>query len=122
MAVSASKTNFVKMTASGDLHPLTASLQGSTGGPGAAPKDFAGLNLAGIVIRKSTGVIGKINLQAAYWSGTAIAYADILPSTTFATSVGVEDFWHMPEGAGAMSPLQIKATLLSNMSIVLWKR
>ena len=122
MAVSGSKTNYVKMTASGDVHPLTAKLQGNTGGPGVAPADWAGINLGGIVIRKSTGVIGKINIQAAYWSGTTLAYADILPSTTFATSVGVEDFWHMPEGGGGMSPLQIKATLLSNMSIVLLKR
>lgn len=122
MAVSGSKTNYVKMVASGDLHPLTAALQGSTGGPGVKPLDYTGLNLAGIVIRKSTGVIGKINLQVGFYSGTVLAYTDLLPSTTFATSVGVEDFWHMPEGAGAMSPMQIKATLLSNMSIVLLKR
>ena len=47
---------------------------------------------------------------------------DILPSTTFATNVAAADFWHMPEGGGGMSPIQIKATLLSNMSIVLLKR
>lgn len=122
MAVSGSKTNYVKLTASGDVHPLTASLQPNAGGPGVAPRDFAGLNLAGIVIRKSTGVIGKINIQAAFWSGAVLAYTDWLPSTTFATNVGVEDMWHMPDGAGAMSPLQVKATLLSNMSIVLLKR
>ena len=122
MAVTGSTTNYVKMTATADVFPATAKLQGAVGGPGVAPTDYAGLNLAGIIIRKSTGVIGKINIQAGYYSGATLAYADWIPSTTFATGVAWLDMWHMPEGAGAMSPRQIKATLLSNMSIVLMKR
>jgi hypothetical protein len=120
MAVSGTNTNYVKMTASGDLFPATAKDIG--GNWTSAPSDYAGLNMAGIVIRKDSGVIGNITLQAGYLSGTTMAYVDILPQTKIATNTAWCDFWHMPEGGGAMSPRQIKATLLSNMSVVLWKR
>lgn len=122
MAVTGSTTNYVKLTASGDVFPATAKVQGAAGGPGVAAVDYAGLNLAGMVIRKSTGVIGKINIQVGYLTTLGLAYVDWLPSTTFATSVGAADLWHFPDGAGFMSPRQVKATLLSNMSIVLLKR
>ena len=122
MAVSGSKTNYVTLGATGDVFPATAALQGVVGGPGVAPTDYPGLNLAGIVIRKNTGVLGKIQVQAAYFSGTTLAYQDLIPRTDWGTSIAWLDFWHMPEGAGGMSPRQIKGTVLSNVSIVLVKR
>jgi len=122
MAVTGSTTNYVALTATNDVFPATAKLQGGVGGLGVAPTDYAGLNLGGIIVRKSTGVIGKIRIQAGYLSGTTLAYVDFIPSTTLATATGGIDLWHFPEGAGFMSPRQIKATLLSNMSIVLLKR
>ena len=122
MAVTGTNTNFVKLTAAGDLFPATAKLQSAVGGPGAAPMDYPGLNLAGIVIRKSSGVVGGITIQEGRYSGLTLVYNDILPYTQFGTNVGLEDFWHMPEGAGAMCPQQIKLASATNMSIVLFKR
>jgi hypothetical protein len=127
MAVSGSKTNYVTLTATNDVFPATAALQsavtrGNYGVGGTAPVDYPGVNLAGIVVRKNSGVIGNVRVQVGYFSGTTLAYVDWIPSTTLATNVGFVDFWHMPEGGGGMSPRQIKATLMSNMSIVLVKR
>jgi hypothetical protein len=126
MAVTGSKTNYVTLSATGDVFPATAKVQGAVGGPGVAPTDYAGLNLAGIVIRKSTGVLGKIQVQTASFSATAtstaLVYTDLIPRTDVGTSIAWLDFWHMPEGGGGMSPRQIKGTVLSNVSIVLVKR
>jgi len=80
------------------------------------------LCLAGIIVRKSTGVVGNIQLQAAYYSGTVLAYVDVIPLTTLGTRVGLNTFWPMPLGAGAMVVRQMKATVMSNMSVVLCRR